>query len=75
MRWPLLLLCLTACRPVTEVMTPDGPVWVPSHCVGCTFGSVCNEDTGLCEKLACGGRCKANEVCETSPAGELCVAR
>ena len=68
-------LLLSACRPVIEVMTPDGPVTVPSRCVGCTFGFTCNEDTGLCERLPCGGRCSADEVCENSPAGPVCVAQ
>jgi hypothetical protein len=39
----------------------------------CTAGTVCNSKTGLCDRLACDGRCAAGETCEETFAGSKCV--
>ena len=39
----------------------------------CTAGTACNTNTGLCERLACDGRCAAGETCEETFAGSKCV--
>ncbi len=41
----------------------------------CTPGTTCNERTGMCEKIPCGGSCQGLEICVQSPAGdERCVS-
>ncbi|HYS08633.1 MAG TPA: hypothetical protein VEP66_07800 [Myxococcales bacterium] len=39
----------------------------------CTAGTACNTNTGLCDRLACDGKCAADERCEETFAGGKCV--
>jgi len=39
----------------------------------CTAGTTCNTNTGLCERMACDGKCAAGETCEETFAGGKCV--
>ena len=40
----------------------------------CTNGTVCNPNTGLCDRQACDGRCGPSEICEETFTGSKCVA-
>jgi len=39
----------------------------------CTADTTCNPNTGLCEKMPCGGRCGPDEHCESSFAESRCT--
>ena len=48
----------------------------------CTAGTVCNQETGLCDPLPCNGSCAENERCDPltnecvhDPAGDITVGR
>jgi hypothetical protein len=48
----------------------------------CTAGTVCNQETGLCDPLPCNGSCEENERCDPltnecvhDPAGDITVGR
>src|SRR5436190_17988197 len=40
----------------------------------CTNGTVCNPNTGLCDRQASDGRCGPSEICEETFTGSKCVA-
>ncbi len=39
----------------------------------CGAGAECNQETGLCERIPCGGRCSGDSVCEQRGDQEACV--
>lgn len=39
----------------------------------CDEESRCNPDTGLCERMPCGGHCSLGRHCESTPTGEHCM--
>lgn len=39
----------------------------------CGPGTACNQQTGYCERLPCGGKCMPGEVCERKGFTERCV--
>ena len=81
----LALSALSGCRTVgansvigAAIMTPVaiGSAAVSratGHCyAACTPGTVCNENTGLCERMPCGGFCPPDTLCERST--DRCIA-
>lgn len=43
-------------------------------CFGqCLSGTLCNRETGLCERMPCGGACPGDWVCDASGPVEKCV--
>ncbi len=38
----------------------------------CNPGHRCNTETGLCDKLPCGGACSFDQRCELTATGEAC---
>ncbi|WP_437738161.1 hypothetical protein [Sorangium sp. So ce1335] len=39
----------------------------------CPIGTACNPETGLCERLPCGGKCPADRRCKIVEGKEACV--
>ena len=39
----------------------------------CAEGTRCNPETGLCESIPCGGKCKPGESCDRSGLVDKCV--
>jgi hypothetical protein len=40
----------------------------------CADGYACNNDTATCVRIPCGGKCRGDQVCNTSGMIESCVA-
>ena len=38
----------------------------------CVPGTHCNEETGYCDPVPCGGRCSQGEICRETVMGERC---
>ena len=39
----------------------------------CAEGTQCNPETGLCESIPCGGKCKPGESCDQSGLVDKCI--
>lgn len=40
----------------------------------CNPGSKCNNATGMCDPIPCGGRCNFDQKCESTYLGDQCVS-
>ena len=82
----VLLLIATACH-TGSANTAVGAAAITSLALGssvanraaggciavCTNGTVCNNKTGLCERMPCRGECGQGERCEESFTGYKCI--
>jgi hypothetical protein len=39
----------------------------------CPPGTICNTETGFCDRRPCAGRCKVGQECRGAGANEMCV--
>ncbi|MCC6334455.1 MAG: hypothetical protein IT380_10770 [Myxococcales bacterium] len=53
---------------VAAARRADGQCYTP-----CNPGTKCNEKTGTCDPLPCGGKCRPDEHCEGHYLGERCM--
>ncbi|MEW5738446.1 MAG: hypothetical protein AB1938_05940 [Myxococcota bacterium] len=53
---------------VAAARRADGECYTP-----CNPGTKCNEKTGTCDPLPCGGKCRPDEHCEGTALNERCV--
>ena len=83
-------LQLTADELLSKPLTQDDAVWLvlinsPSMqallaqhwadaAAAAALTSACNQTTGMCDPLPCGGRCGFDEKCEQTYTGEKCVS-
>jgi hypothetical protein len=82
-------LLLAACRTATPgVSTAVGASTMTAAAIGaaaasraaggciavCTNGTICNTNSGLCERAPCEGRCGPGERCESTFTGNQCVS-
>lgn len=83
----LALIAAPGCRSAPGALTAAA-VWTTaaalssagSRALGgcysaCVQGTFCNPRTGLCERLPCGGQCRADERCEQRGRTERCVSK
>lgn len=53
----------------SAVRRANGECYTP-----CNPGSACNKETGMCDPIPCGGRCRFDERCEQDPVADRCVS-